>query len=623
MWYRGFDSILDECLAAVQRGDSIEACLSRYPSHADRLEPLLQLADKVRKSPTAPPRPWPQANAWQRVRQRAQELRTERRPVEISMEYGLWVRPVAIIAAVLLALFFATGGTALASQNALPDSPLYRVKLATEEVRLMFTFDDVHRAEILVDQSNDRMDEILEMRSQDKDIPSNVLSALRSRNERAAEIIEDHPEENNLKETLAQQSQIQEQNLIRLFPDVSESAYTPYTEAVAATHNARLPEAGSLVRIHPEELSDGIQRISGVAEQVNNDIWTVGGLEVRVDQTTIGEALQPGATIAFVVGKNSRGQLRALTASTIAPGLPPSGSVVSGQIEDVTDQGIIIGGQLIPITSDTYRSGKIKKGQKVEVELGTSDAGVVASTVRPAPTPAPAGAPQEAPSQLTFEGVIEGDIKRSSNEWKIGGLTFSITPDTAIDASAGQAKDGARVLVEATRQDDKLSAHEVTVLASDAPRDSAALIGTFRNSRNGVWNVSGMEVVPPERTVEPIEGSLLFLDLFRHGGELNVNSYSVIETPDNPGLVRLDVTISKLDGALWTVDFGTVRVASTAKFSGPEAVAGARAIVWGRRNQNGVFEAAFARVLDKTGVIATPAPASPVPTTIPAGNAGP
>jgi hypothetical protein len=132
-----------------------------------------------------------------------------------------------------------------------------------------------------------------------------------------------------------------------------------------------------------------------------------------------------------------------------------------------------------------------------------------------------------------------------------------------------------------------------------------------------------MQLVPPERTVEPLEGSLLFLDLFRHGDDLNVKSYSVIETPDDTGLVRVDVSISKLDGALWTVDFGTVRVASTAKFSGPEAVEGARALVWGRRNQNGVFEATFARVLDKTGVIATPAPASPVPTTAPAGNAGP
>jgi len=45
--------------------------------------------------------------------------------------------------------------------------------------------------------------------------------------------------------------------------------------------------------------------------------------------------------------------------------------------------------------------------------------------------------------------------------------------------------------------------------------------------------------------------------------------------------------------------------------------------VWGRQNQNGVLEATFARVLDKTAVIATPAPASPVPSTVPAGNAGP
>jgi len=44
MRIRTFRSILDDCLTALQQGESVEACLSRYPRHAERLRPLLTLA---------------------------------------------------------------------------------------------------------------------------------------------------------------------------------------------------------------------------------------------------------------------------------------------------------------------------------------------------------------------------------------------------------------------------------------------------------------------------------------------------------------------------------------------------------------------------------------------------
>jgi hypothetical protein len=601
-----FDSILDECLLAMQHGDSLDSCLDRYPSHADRLRPLLSLADKVRRTPPSVPRPWPQATAWQRVKQRADDLRAPQTGPQLRLPLAAWLRPVAITAAVLAAFFGVTGGTALAAQNSLPDSPLYRVKLATEEVRLFFVFDDTREAEILIAQSDERMDEILTMTRQDKPIPGNVLSALRDRNERTANILADHPEETGLLTTFAQQAESQERRLILLFPDVSRSAYTDYTETVAAVHNARLPGAEGLVGIQPEELSAGVLNISGVAQQVGSGVWSVGGVEVRVDQTTIGaNELQPGSTARLVVGKNSRGQLRALTSTIVQTSVPPSDSVVSGEIEQVTPEGIFIGGQLIPITADTIRTGKLKAGQKVQVKLGKSEAGTVASTVRPAPAAASPGTSE----RLTFEGVIEGDVSTSNDEWKIGGLTFQITPNTDVDARGGAAKDGARVVVEASITDDELLASSVTVLASGSDKNVAFVIGAFEESRDGVWRVSGLELVPPERVEEPQPGTLLALDLRRRGDDLEVQSTIVIEDPDEPGLVRLSGAISKIDGAFWTLDFGTVRVASTADFSGPDPEVGVRALVWGKQNQNAVFEATYARVLDDNPVLSTPTPA--------------
>ena len=70
----------------------------------------------------------------------------------LSVSLG-WLRPLTIAAAVALAVLGAAGGTVYASQDALPDSPLYRVKLATEDARVWFTFDDSSKAELLLDQS--------------------------------------------------------------------------------------------------------------------------------------------------------------------------------------------------------------------------------------------------------------------------------------------------------------------------------------------------------------------------------------------------------------------------------------------------------------------------------------
>ena len=62
------------------------------------------------------------------------------------------------------------------------------MKLASEDVHLWFVFDEQHEAEILLDQSNERTEEIRAMSRDGKEIPGIVLDALHDRNERAAAI---------------------------------------------------------------------------------------------------------------------------------------------------------------------------------------------------------------------------------------------------------------------------------------------------------------------------------------------------------------------------------------------------------------------------------------------------
>ena len=46
-----FEECLNDCLDRLQRGESLEACLARYPEHADDLRGLLQAAQVLRASP--------------------------------------------------------------------------------------------------------------------------------------------------------------------------------------------------------------------------------------------------------------------------------------------------------------------------------------------------------------------------------------------------------------------------------------------------------------------------------------------------------------------------------------------------------------------------------------------
>ena len=45
-----FDNILDECLGRLIDGESVGACLSRYPEYAAALEPLLRTAQQTLKA---------------------------------------------------------------------------------------------------------------------------------------------------------------------------------------------------------------------------------------------------------------------------------------------------------------------------------------------------------------------------------------------------------------------------------------------------------------------------------------------------------------------------------------------------------------------------------------------
>jgi hypothetical protein len=161
---RALAELFEECLQRLTAGESLSACLARYPEQEALLAPLLQSASAMREYGSVAPRDLTAAAASRaRFMAAAQALP---RPVTRSSPSGFggglvawWasltsglsvLHPVPVaLAAFLVCVVIAgvlTTGVVRASAQALPGDSLYSVKLVTEQARLLLTTDQVGRA---------------------------------------------------------------------------------------------------------------------------------------------------------------------------------------------------------------------------------------------------------------------------------------------------------------------------------------------------------------------------------------------------------------------------------------------------------------------------------------------
>jgi len=132
-----FDSILEQCLAQIDAGKARQvSCLLSYPAQADRLEPLLKAANWVQSIST--PALSPQAKdrievrLLKTVKVRPRRRAVPRRAPRIRVDRR-WTFVGTSAALFCLFLIVAVVSTAA---GVLPGSPLYPVKLATENAWL-------------------------------------------------------------------------------------------------------------------------------------------------------------------------------------------------------------------------------------------------------------------------------------------------------------------------------------------------------------------------------------------------------------------------------------------------------------------------------------------------------
>ena len=606
---RGFASVLDECLAAIHRGESLEDCLARYPKHAEDLRTHLLLAKRLSLTPRHEPRAAAESGAWQKFRSRAEDMREGRKPA-LSLD---WLRPLAIAAALVLAILTVGGGTVYASQDVLPDSPLYRVKLATEDVRVWFTFDDSRKADMLLDQSNERTEEIMEMLRSGKGISGNVLTALRQRNARAVRILEDHPDEVSMLARARQQSADQEKLLLVLWGDISESARDDYAEVVATLHNAQLRTAGRPGAVTPDDLAAGVINIAGAAEPGEEGVWSLGGVEVRLSNITLGEtAFEAGQPIRVVAARGADGELLALNVTTTGQQQQEQKYVVSGAVEQVSDNEVVIGGQSIAITERTLLKLQLLRGKQVEIRVEEDDDGQAVASSIEGPT---GGAEDPAPAPLAYEGMIEDEISTEAvtNDWLVGGQRFIVTPNTEIDARAGDLTAGARARVEAVAEDGEVIARRVVVLPDDPGEETIRVEGVLEKTDGQTWTVSGVEMAAPAEVEAPEVGTLITLHARRDGDALVAEQLVATFASDRGSPVLLRGGIGQIDeNGTWRVGFAEVQVGESAVILG-DPQQGSRVLVWASRDDQGSLQAVYVNVLDRSPLAATPTP-TPAPT---------
>ena len=154
---REFDDILDDCLERLlAKGETLEQCLESYPEQTVELKPLLETALATKQASAIEPRPEFKAGARYQFRSALQEMEPKRRLSFLDW-WPRWATAVAIV----LVLLLAGGGTVAAASGSMPDEPLYPVKIASEQARLMLTFSALSKAELYTNLVDKRVSEIV------------------------------------------------------------------------------------------------------------------------------------------------------------------------------------------------------------------------------------------------------------------------------------------------------------------------------------------------------------------------------------------------------------------------------------------------------------------------------
>lgn len=268
---RRFEQVLDECLSQLNSLSSrtdeggtvdLETILARYPEHADRLRPLLRVSIAVQATPHPTPSPAAKAVGRQRLlvaaarkrQQREAARRGVRRYLDEIGNFLNWVsqpsrplqRAVVVVMAVLVVVAMTTAGVTQVAARSLPDTPLYPIKLASEQVQLALASSPAERARLHITFGERRLREAQILAQAGRPL-NTALAEMVKQNKQAFGAIAQVPAEERapLLEHLALLARTERQALNEVKQDLPLSDQLAVAEAIAlsAEDQARAEEA--------------------------------------------------------------------------------------------------------------------------------------------------------------------------------------------------------------------------------------------------------------------------------------------------------------------------------------------------------------------------------------------
>ncbi len=103
MMANNFDRIIDECIDRINRGESLEDCLTDYPEHVKQLEPLLRAVCQTKEAYSFVPSAGAKSTARQRFNAALEALERRREARQPILPWLLgWSRVGVTVAAVLV-----------------------------------------------------------------------------------------------------------------------------------------------------------------------------------------------------------------------------------------------------------------------------------------------------------------------------------------------------------------------------------------------------------------------------------------------------------------------------------------------------------------------------------------
>lgn len=490
---KGIETILDECLAGLAEGESLEACLERHPHWRGELEPLLRTALALRQA-YAQPAPAQEALARVRTgflaeaqrRQRALAERRQRGWLRWRPQFG-FSRGLATALVTLVLLIGLLGGGSIVSASSLPGDPLYGVKRASEKMLLLLTFDAQQRAALEQQLESRRVEEVKKVVEQGRQVEVEFAGVV-EKVEGELVFVQGIPLRWTLEQPPAVGAEVQVLAKTQGEGPLEVKALSVREPAPIA---AKSPTFTATATVPPERRPSNTPSAAPTDKPTPTN--TIPPTETA--QPTETASATPEATLTGAPSPTATPTRTPTRPPTATPVPPPEGVKVrlEGRIDEITDAHWLVNGVRVLLQRTTRfnltRAPAQVGGWAVVDALKTSDGRLLAEEIV-----VMRGAEQP-PVAKEFSGIIEAI---AAGRWTIGGREVRIISDTVIE---GTPAVGALAHVRADQYaDGRLVARRI-VVENEQVVQFEGLITSISADR---WVIGGQEVLIDRNT--QIEG---------------------------------------------------------------------------------------------------------------------